>query len=183
MENPRAERCRLSALIVALGVVACSSTQSGSDAGQGGAGDGGVGGAGGGVGAGGAGASGGHSETGGAGGSGACGTSSCTSGQICVHPSCGGGTPPQCVPLVGDGGQCPTGWMFQAQCPGGSGAVPGCVPLPCTPPVQFCAPLPSACAGTPSCTCLPSTVCMPNGATSGGQCQFVNGRIVMCGAA
>jgi hypothetical protein len=180
MENPPMYRCRLSVLIVALGLVACSSTQSGSDAGQGGTGPVGAGGTGGVAGV--SGASGGHSGTGGAG-TITCGTSSCTSGQICVHPSCGGGVPPQCVPLVVDGGQCAIGWTYQTRCPIGSGTVPGCVPPPCTPPPQLCAPLPSACAGTPSCTCLPSTVCMPNGATTGGQCQFVNGQIVMCGAA
>ena len=193
MENPRANCYSLLALIVALGIVACSSTQSASDASQGGAGDGAGGGAGG-IGAGGAGgtgggagmsgASGGHSGTGGAGGNGAvtCGTSSCTSGQICVHPSCAGGTPPPCIPLAVDGGQCPSGWT-QTLCQGGNGSTQGCLPPPCTPPDQFCAPLPSTCAGAPSCTCLPSTVCMPNGATTGGQCQFVNGRVVMCGAA
>src|SRR4029453_4492466 len=82
---------------------------SGSGGTTGTAGNGGRGGA---AGAGGRGGTGGGS--GGTGGLTPCGEGICTSGQLCVHPSCGG-TAPQCTPPP-DGGQCPTGWTYRAIC-------------------------------------------------------------------
>ena len=160
----------------------CSSTTSTTDAASGGSGGGGAAGGAGGA-AGGGGAGGERSGTGGSGGATSCGGSICTSSQVCVHPSCGGGTPPQCSPLTVDGGQCPSGWTYEPQCPPGVGTVPGCLPPPCTPPEPFCTALPPACSGTPTCTCLPQSICMPDGGSYGGQCFLINGRSVMCGSA
>src|SRR5450631_1036695 len=151
-------------------------TGSGGAAGRGGtSGSGGAAGRGGTSGTGGAGAGAG----GGAGSNGTlCGTSPCPNNQVCVHPSCGGGTL-VCDPLP-DGGQCPTGWTYHALCSltaGRSGS--GCQPPPCTPAAPFCADVPAACGGTPTCTCLPSNIC-----DGGGQCGAVStGGNVMCGFA
>jgi hypothetical protein len=131
-------------------------------AGAGGSGAGGHGGA---TGTGGAAGRGGTSGTGG-GGAGTngtlCGTSPCPSNQVCVHPSCGGGN--LACDRLPDGGQCAAGWTYHALCSlsvGGSG--PGCEPPPCTPPPSFCADVPSACGGKPTCTCLPSNICQGQG--------------------
>jgi len=117
--------------------------------------------------------------TGGTGGHGtACGSAEpCSTGQICVHPSCGGGVA-VCEKLP-DGGQCPSGWTYTANCATGVG--PGCVPPPCTPPPPFCADLPAACAGTPTCSCLPTNICTQNGGSGG--CQVAYSTEVMCGSA
>ena len=176
--------------LVTLGILAsCGTSSNGGDggggqggaggAGQGGSAAGGAGGrggdSGGSGGAGGAKGTGGSAGGGGNGGAGACGGASCTSGQICVHPGCGGGVA-VCDPLP-DGGQCPSGWT-QSLCQGTPNRI-GCVPPPCTPPTPFCASLPASCSGTPSCTCLPQNVCGQNG----GQCGFVQSRDVFCGFA
>jgi hypothetical protein len=106
-----------------------------------------------------------------------CGDTACASGQVCVHPSCGGGvavcTPPQ------DAGTCPAGWTYMAFCVSRGG--PGCTPPPCDPPLPYCADVPAACAGTPTCICLPSDVCARNGGNGG--CMFANASAVMCGSA
>jgi hypothetical protein len=75
----------------------------------------------------------------------ACGTNQCQSGEICVHPCCGG-APPPCVPLD-DGGTCPAGYTMN-YC--GNLATNGCVPPPCTPPPPYCSPgnQPHACTAT-----------------------------------
>jgi hypothetical protein len=185
--------------VLAIGAVACGAGVSNSDGGPSGSGGsagsggqatggqggntGGVGGASGGHTGGGAGGAAGGMAGGGGGGGIACGSSSCTSGQLCVHPSCGGGAPPQCDPLVQDGGQCPSGWTYEAQCPPGSGTHPGCVPPLCTPPEPFCLDIPAGCAGTVGCPCLPSTVCNQSGTTSGGGCLGLSGANVRCGSA
>jgi hypothetical protein len=98
---------------------------------------------------------------------------SCAPGRICVSPTCGGG-PAVCTPLP-DGGQCPSGWTYTALCASGVG--PACLLPPCTPAAPFCADLPSSCGGTPTCSCLPTNVCEGN-----GECQFVSGFQVLCGA-
>jgi hypothetical protein len=131
----------------------------------GGAGGTGAGGSGGGTGSGGSG-------TGGQSGL-ACGGQTCAPGQLCVHPGCGGGvavcTPPQ------DGGICPAGWTSTDFC---SPTAAGCLPPPCDPPPSFCADVPPACAGTPSCGCLPSDICTRNGGT--GACGFISATSVTC---
>jgi hypothetical protein len=118
--------------------------------------------------------------TGGAGGHGtACGSGTpCAAGQVCVHPSCGGGVP-FCEKLP-DGGQCPSGWSLTTNCTAGGGG-PGCTPPACTPPAPFCADVPAACSGTPSCNCLPGDVCVQNGGS--GSCEFANASGVTCGSA
>jgi hypothetical protein len=149
-----------------------------------GAGGNSAGGHGGATGTGGAAGRGGTSGTGGAGagtGGGAgsngtlCGTSPCSSNQVCVHPSCGGGN--LACDRLPDGGQCAAGWTYHALCSlssGGSGS--GCEPPPCTPLPSFCADVPSACGGTPTCTCLPSNICQGH-----GQCGIISaGGNVMC---
>ena len=145
--------------------------------GTGGTGAAGAGGMGGSAGAGGgvAGTTGTGGATGGAGGGTSCGQQSCTSGEICVRPGCGGGVQ-VCEPLP-DGGQCPTGWT-ESLCYGDPGRT-GCVPPPGTPPAPFCAPLPAACATTLNCICLPQDICGQNG----GQCGLIQGQTVMCGFA
>jgi hypothetical protein len=191
-------RCRILGLfsVMALGAVACGNSSSSSDGGPSGSGGssgaggqatggrggdtGGVGGASGGP----AGGAEGGMAGGGSGGGIACGSSSCTSGKLCVHPSCASGTPPQCDPLVQDGGQCQPGWTYEAQCPPGSGTHPGCVPPPCTPPEPFCFDIPASCGSPVGCQCLPSTVCNQNGTTSGGGCLGIgSGTNVVCGSA
>jgi hypothetical protein len=166
--------------LLTLGILAsCGSSTGGGDGGGGQSGNGAAGATGTGGDAGGSGGSAGQTGTGGAGGgaggAATCGERSCTSGEVCVHPACGGGVA-VCDP-VPDGGQCPSGWM-QSLCPGASGRI-GCVPGPCTPPAPFCAPLPASCSGTPSCTCLPQDICGQNG----GQCGFVQSGMVTCGFA
>ena len=178
---------------------ACTSDSGGGTGGSGGSsigGRGGDSGGHGGIGAGGAagtGGSAGHAGATGTGGTGAggagaeggaggnsplCGTAPCASNQVCVHPSCGGGV--LVCDRLPDGGQCAAGWTYHALCSlnsGGSG--PGCEPPPCSPPLPFCADVPSACGGAPTCTCLPSNICQ-----GGGQCGAVfNGGNVMCGFA
>jgi hypothetical protein len=101
----------------------------------------------------------------------------CSTGQICVHLSCGSGVA-VCEELP-DGGQCPSGWAYTANCATGVG--PGCIPPPCTPPPPFCADVPGACSGTPTCNCLPTNLCIQNGGSGG--CQFANSTEVMCGSA
>jgi hypothetical protein len=122
-------------------------------------------------------AGGGASGTG-AGGQGgvACGSTTCGSGQVCVHPSCGGGVA-VCTPLQ-DGGTCPAGWTATDFC---SPTHPGCVPPPCDPPLPFCANVPATCAGTLNCSCLPSDICTRNGGN--GTCGIVTATDVRCGSA
>lgn len=194
-------RCRggLLALIAILGVEGCNGSSTKNDASTGGP-DGSAGAAGGTSGGtdGAAGAAGGTSGVGansGNGGHGAAGTSGggggqagtagascngapCTSTQVCVHPTCGGGAPPQCSPIP-DGGQCPSGWTFESQCPPSAGStLAGCIPPPCTPPAPFCADLPASCGGNPNCVCLPNDICRGNGA-----CEIANSLEVVCGSA
>lgn len=104
-------------------------------------------------------------------------TGTCSAGQVCVHPSCGGGTA-SCERML-DGGQCPSGWTYTGSCASSGG--PGCEPPPCTPPAAYCADVPSACSGSPTCSCLPANVCTENGGSGG--CQFTNGSDVSCGSA
>lgn len=106
-----------------------------------------------------------------------CSSSTCRANQVCVHPSCGGGTPPTCFSAPGDAGQCPQGSTYQQHCPPSFN--PGCLPTPCSPAPPFCADVPASCAGRPSCICLPPDVC--NG---GGSCGVVYSTgDVMCGFA
>lgn len=150
----------------------------GGAAGSGSAGRGGDGGRGGGA----AGRGGSGGGAGGTGGSLTCGTETCTGTRVCVHPACGGGTPPQCMP-VGDGGQCLSGWTLSTSCVGLGGQGVGCMPPPCMPPAPFCADIPASCSGAPTCGCLPSLICNPPSGQTGGSCALVNGRQVMCGFA
>jgi hypothetical protein len=128
-------------------------------------------GSGGGAGAGGRGGTGGGS--GGTGGLTQCGEGICTSGQLCVHPSCGG-TAPQCNPLP-DGGQCPTGWTYRAICNTAPTPGPGCEAPPCIPPAPYCLTRPASCGATPTCSCLPANVCMGSGA-----CGIATSAEVLC---
>ena len=160
------------------GATGTGGTGAGGAAGTGGSGTGGSAGHAGATGTGGTGAGGTGAEGGAGGNSPLCGTAPCASNQVCVHPSCGGGV--LVCERLPDGGQCAAGWTYHALCSlnsGGSG--PGCEPPPCSPPLPFCADVPSACGGAPTCTCLPSNICQ-----GGGQCGAVfNGGNVMCGFA
>jgi hypothetical protein len=107
----------------------------------------------------------------------ACGSSTCRANQVCVHPSCGGGTAPMCFVAPNDAGQCPQGSTYQPHCAPTFG--PGCLPAPCVPAPPFCADIPASCGGHPSCVCLPPNVC--NG---GGSCGLVDSTdAVICGSA
>ncbi len=116
---------------------------------------------------------------------GACGT--CGSDQLCVHPSCGGGTAPPCEAL-NDAGVCAAGWTYSASCQllGSSSPGPGCQPPPCVAPPAFCADVPASCSGSLGCSCLPSNVCeviLPNDAITGGECFSVSDGQVSCASA
>jgi hypothetical protein len=117
--------------------------------------------------------------TGGAGGHGtACGSAEpCSTGQVCVRPTCGGGFP--VCEKVPDGGQCPSGWTLTGNCVTFGG--PGCTPPPCTPPAPFCVGVPAACSGTATCGCLPTNICTQNGGS--GSCQFANSTEITCASA
>jgi len=150
------------------------------DGGAGASGSGGTSGSGGAGGRGGSGGNAGHGGsgggTGGTGGVKACGTHLCTTGEICVHPSCGGIALP-CVPLP-DGGQCPSGYTYSSFCATfGStpGSGPGCQPPPCTPPAPYCLAVPASCGTSVTCSCLPANVCQ-----GGGACVLVSGGEVLC---
>lgn len=53
--------------------------------------------------------------------------------------------------------------------------------LNCTPaPAPFCADVPAACSGTPTCCCLPFAICQRNG-QAGGTCISVDSSGVHCG--
>lgn len=91
----------------------------------------------------------------------ACGSQACGANQICVHPSCGGGTP-VCIPR-GDAGTCPSGYTSTSSCPGQPPGTPMCVPPPCTDPPSFCAEIPAQCEGNLTCSCLPANVCQGHG--------------------
>jgi hypothetical protein len=109
----------------------------------------------------------------------ACGGVTCGGTQICIRPSCAGGTAPPCLPL-GDASACPASYTQSSFCQyqtGGAG--PGCLPPRCTDPPPFCLDLPAACSGKPACGCLPGNVC----GTGGGSCMMVAGSTVQCGSA
>jgi len=170
-------------LAVVVSASACDSSGAPSDAATDGCGQmcnggaGGTAGAGGTTGAGGAGGGlGGAGGAGGTGGSALCGVRACTSGELCVHPSCGG-APPVCNPLP-DGGQCPAGWIARSSCPFGGVQGPGCEAPPCTPPASYCLTPPAACGGNPSCACLPRDVCQ-----GGGACSIISRGEVLCASA
>jgi len=67
-----------------------------------------------------------------------CGSSTCGSGDLCIHPCCGGAAP-MCIPFE-DGGTCPAGYTPSTQCYGLGTGTSGCMPPPCTPPPPYCAP-------------------------------------------
>jgi hypothetical protein len=118
---------------------------------------------------------------------GGAGCGGCGAGQLCVHPSCGGGNAPPCDRLD-DAGGCAAGWTYSATCQftGSLTPGPGCRPPPCVPPAPFCASVPASCGGSVRCTCLPNNVCtvtLPGGGITGGQCQSVSGQTVTCGSA
>jgi hypothetical protein len=75
----------------------------------------------------------------------ACGKLICQTGELCVHPCCGG-APPQCMPKE-DGGTCPAGFVDDPSCNQGQG---GCRPPPCTPPEPYCTSKPGQCGPPPS---------------------------------
>jgi hypothetical protein len=138
----------------------------------GGATGGGASGGGGAVGGGtGGGATGGGSAGGGAGGGGtgaSCGSQSCGSGQVCVHPSCGG-VPPACQPAT-DAGVCTYG-----PCQTSVGLFPY-AGAPCTPDAPYCVPYPAACDTNPTCSCFPTDPCL----AGASQCGFVSDAGVEC---
>ncbi len=76
----------------------------------------------------------------------ACGTTTCGSGQVCIHPCCGGAAPPPCV-SADDAGACPAGYAKSGAC--GVGSSGQCGAIPCTPPPAYCAPAPGSgvCSG------------------------------------
>jgi hypothetical protein len=115
------------------------------------------------------------------GGSTICGSSVCSATQLCIRPSCAGGTAPPCLPIV-DAGACPAGYTFTTSCQypiGGGGPGPGCLPPACVNPPPFCLDTPAACNAKLTCGCLPSTVC----GTGGGGCMMISASVVQCGAA
>lgn len=71
----------------------------------------------------------------------ACAAKTCSPGEYCVHPCCGG-APPSCDPL-GPSGTCPYG-SHMGTCNG----QPGCVKDMCVPPPPYCAET-DACIGGP----------------------------------
>ncbi|MDP3273592.1 MAG: hypothetical protein Q8Q09_00250 [Deltaproteobacteria bacterium] len=91
-----------------------------------------------------------------------CGTESCTGGQVCVQPCCGGAQPP-CVrdPV---NGPCPAGSVLGLCTRDGMPSM-GCA-IQCTPPAAFCAPSPAegACMGN-TCPVCPSRSGVRMGAT------------------
>jgi hypothetical protein len=95
----------------------------------------------------------------------ACGDATCTPGQLCVHPCCGG-TAPSCLMPLPEAGTCPNNLVRVSFCPG-TGR-PGCQPPPCTPPAPFCLD-PNQCANACGCTTV-----------SCGACPPASGRDVMC---
>jgi hypothetical protein len=105
----------------------------------------------------------------------ACGTQTCTSNQICVHPSCGGGIAPACI-MLNDGGLCPSGWTYSSFCNNLLSSGPGCRPPPCVNPPAFCASIPAGCGNAITCGCLPTNVC-----SGSGSCGLIqNGTDVVC---
>lgn len=69
----------------------------------------------------------------------ACGSTSCTGGEICVRPCCGG-APPQCI--TPDAGGCPAGTTVGTCFRNGSPSS-GCVEQ-CVPAAPFCRPTPTS---------------------------------------
>ncbi len=92
-----------------------------------------------------------------------CGDTTCASGQLCIHPCCGGAAPSCLMPLP-EAGTCPSNLVRVSFCPG-TGR-PGCQPPPCTPPPPFCVDA-NQCADTCGCA-------------SCGTCPPASGRDVMC---
>ena len=108
-----------------------------------------------------------------------CGDTVCTAAQLCVRPTCGGGTPP-CLPPL-DGGACPAGRIYASLCvPGLPERGAGCTFPPCEAPPPFCIDLPAACGAKPTCACLPYNVCNSDGGVSSGMCGLINTSVVTC---
>jgi hypothetical protein len=95
----------------------------------------------------------------------ACGDATCTPGQLCVHPCCGGAAPSCLMPLP-EAGTCPNNLVKVSDCPG-TGR-PGCMPPPCTPPAPFCLDA-NQCPNACGCAIV-----------SCGACPPASGRDVMC---
>ena len=74
-----------------------------------------------------------------------CGKLICQTGQLCIHPCCGG-APPMCQPKP-DGGACPPGTTEDSSCNPSFGV---CRPDPCTPPEPYCSPDPQQCGPPPT---------------------------------
>ena len=109
-----------------------------------------------------------------------CGSSTCAAGQLCIRPTCVGGTAPPCLPPL-DGGACPTGLTYASPCiPGLLERGSGCTLPRCVDPPPFCIDLPAACGAKPTCGCLPYNVCQADGGDIGGMCGLINASVVSC---
>ena len=90
-----------------------------------------------------------------------CGSNTCGSGEICVHPCCGGAMP-ACVPFTDDAGTCPQGYTPSNSCYGLPSGTSGCEPPPCTPPPPYCTPVSS-----------PQNMCSPYQSNSSRDCYLM----------
>ena len=109
-----------------------------------------------------------------------CGNTVCAASQLCVRPTCAGGTAPACLPPL-DGGACPAGLNYATSCvPGLPERGSGCTLPPCVDPPPFCLDLPAACGAKPTCACLPYNVCQSDSGTGGGVCGLINTSVVKC---
>lgn len=109
-----------------------------------------------------------------------CGNTVCAAAQVCVRPTCAGGTAPPCLPPL-DGGACPAGLTYASSCtPGVPNRGPGCTIPPCVDPPPYCLDPPAACGAKPTCACLPYNVCQSDGGASGGMCGLINTSVVRC---
>jgi hypothetical protein len=104
-----------------------------------------------------------------------CGNTVCATAQLCVRPTCVGGTAPPCLPPL-DGGACPAGLVYASSCvPGLPERGSGCTLPRCVDPPPFCIDLPAACGTNPTCACLPYNVC-----GGGGMCGFIDTSVLRC---
>jgi hypothetical protein len=111
------------------------------------------------------------------GGNALCGDKICTPTQLCIRPSCSGGTAPRCLMLT-DAGTCPPDYTYSSLCQFMAAPIgPGCTPPRCVDPPPFCLDLPAACSAKLNCACLPTTAC----GASGGVCISIIRDVVQCG--
>lgn len=102
-----------------------------------------------------------------------CGDQTCTSNQVCVHPSTSRGGPvPPCVAQP-DAGRCPPGTELTAFCAGSPNG--GCIET-FVPGPPSCAPIPSTCGNPLQCSCFPVSICGGNA----NLCSTIDGHDLRC---